>query len=124
MYTSALLLGAVCRLYFDIEFNLDVNPHTPPIPVLNTFIEVNVNSIDITGALCHPILQYVCYQLNVSFELKCDRSHVVDLDSSNEKKFSRHLIFHLSNAVFSNNIQAGTAHSGGCFFAADTIIVC
>lgn len=35
-----IAIEAVCRLYFDIEFNVDVNPHTPPIPVLNTFIEV------------------------------------------------------------------------------------
>lgn len=34
------LLGAVCHLYFDIEFNLDVNAGTPPLPVLETFIEV------------------------------------------------------------------------------------
>lgn len=36
----SIAVGAVCRLYFDIEFNLGVNPHTPPISVLNTFIEV------------------------------------------------------------------------------------
>jgi hypothetical protein len=81
--------GAVCRLYFDIEFNLDVNPDIPSITVLETFIE------------------YVCYQLSVSFKLSCGRDHVLDLDSSNEHKFSRHLIFHLPNAIFTNNIHAG-----------------
>lgn len=60
------------------------------------------------------IAQYVCYQLNVNFKLRCDRSHVVDLDSSSKQKFSRHLIFHLPNAVFTNNIQAGV-YAGGFF---------
>ena len=55
--------------------------------------------------------QYVCYQLSVSFRLSCDRCHILDLDSSTEHKFSRHLIFHLPNAVFTNNIHAGTCTS-------------
>ena len=33
-------LGAVCRLYFDIEFNLDMNPDILGITILETFIEV------------------------------------------------------------------------------------
>ncbi len=45
----------------------------------------------------------MCYQL------VCDRSNVLDLDSTTPSKFSRHLIFHLPHAVFKNNIHAGVA---------------
>ena len=37
-----MLQGVVCRLYFDIEFKLNVNPDVPPIPTLETFIKVHV----------------------------------------------------------------------------------
>ena len=51
--------------------------------------------------------QYVCYQLSACFRMSCSRSQVLDLDSTTDTKFSRHLIFHLPNAVFTNNIHIG-----------------
>ena len=33
-------VGAVCHLYFDIEFNIAVNPDTVGVAVLETFVEV------------------------------------------------------------------------------------
>ena len=53
------------------------------------------------------VLQYVCYKLYCRFDLHCDRTHVLDLDSTTKQKFSRHLIFHLPGAVFRNNLHAG-----------------
>ena len=41
------------------------------------------------------------------YQLSCDRTNILDLDSSSPTKFSRHLIFHLPTAVFKNNIHAG-----------------
>ena len=43
-----MVSGAVCRLYFDIEYNLEMNPSTVSISVLETFIEVYTHTyIDI-----------------------------------------------------------------------------
>ncbi len=39
--------------------------------------------------------------------MKCSRANILDLESSTEHKFSRHLIFHLPGAVFRNNAHAG-----------------
>lgn len=33
-------IGTVCRLYFDIEYKLALNPRISAIPTLQTFIEV------------------------------------------------------------------------------------
>lgn len=52
-------IGTVCRLYFDIEFNLDVNPHTPPIPVLDTFIDVCWSKLLTLGVQCY-LLHSMC----------------------------------------------------------------
>ena len=38
--TLSLSVGTVCRLYFDIEYKLELNPGVPAIPTLETFIEV------------------------------------------------------------------------------------
>ena len=72
---------------------------------LHSYVTVSFNLL--FHVVKHSLMQYVCYQLSVSFKLSCGRDHALDLDSSNEHKFSRHLIFHLPNAIFTNNIHAG-----------------
>ena len=52
-------------------------------------------------------IQYVCYQLYIQFSVDCTRAHVLDLDSSSPDKFSRHLVFHLPQAVFRNTTYTG-----------------
>ena len=52
-------------------------------------------------------LQYVCQVLLEMYDVGCDRSNILDLDSSTEAKFSRHLVFHLPCAAFRDNIHAG-----------------
>ena len=52
-------------------------------------------------------LQYVCYQLHAMYHVTCDRTNIVDLDSTTPQKFSRHLIFHMPSAIFRNNIFVG-----------------
>lgn len=58
----------------------------------------------------HVVVQYVCYQLYIQFSVDCTRAHVLDLDSSSPEKFSRHLVFHLPQAVFRNTTHTGKAH--------------
>lgn len=81
--------GEECRLYFDLEFYKDVNRDLDGVEVLEIFIET------------------VCFYLQEIFGMPCDRGCIIDLDSSTEAKFSRHLIFHLPKAVFANNVVCG-----------------
>ncbi|KAK1174838.1 DNA-directed primase/polymerase protein [Acipenser oxyrinchus oxyrinchus] len=81
--------GSVCKLYFDLEF------HKPS----NT----SVDGKQMVSAL----IQYVSLQLDVFYGIKCSVQDVLNLDSSTEEKFSRHLIFLLPNAAFKDNIHVG-----------------
>ena len=81
--------GTVCRLYFDIEYQKQSNPLVDGIELLEIFI------------------QFVCFCLYNLFDIHCDRQQILDLDSSRENKFSRHLIFHFADAVFQNNREVG-----------------
>ena len=88
-FYEVILEGTVCRLYFDIEYKRQSNPSVDGIELLEIFI------------------QFVCFCLYVLFGIHCDRQHILDLESSSGNKFSRHLIFHLTNAAFQNNREIG-----------------
>ena len=88
-FYEVIVEGAACRLYFDIEFQKLVNPRVDGNEVLDIFIE------------------FVCYCIWSLYGIYCDRHNILDLDSTSEKKFSHHLIFHLPNAVFQNNNEVG-----------------
>jgi hypothetical protein len=82
--------GHACKLYFDIEFNRDLNPSCDGDHLIDILIEA------------------VSQELVRVFHIgKCTKNDVLDLDSSTDKKFSRHLIFNLKDAVFADNLQAG-----------------
>ncbi|XP_010863692.2 DNA-directed primase/polymerase protein [Esox lucius] len=81
--------GAVCKLYFDLEF------HRPS------------NSRRDGKVMVASLIQYVCEKLKDVFGIECSEKDVLNLDSSTEEKFSRHLIFILPNAAFKDNIQVG-----------------
>uniref|UniRef100_A0A8C9S8I1 DNA-directed primase/polymerase protein n=1 Tax=Scleropages formosus TaxID=113540 RepID=A0A8C9S8I1_SCLFO len=53
------------------------------------------------------LIQFVCWKLDDTYGVKCSCEHVLNLDSSTNEKFSRHLIFHVPNAVFKDNLHAG-----------------
>ena len=88
-FYEVIVEGSACRLYFDIEFQKVVNPKVDGMEVLDIFI------------------QFVCYCIWSVYSISCDRHHILDLDSTSETKFSRHLIFHLPNAAFQNNKEVG-----------------
>uniref|UniRef100_A0A672GPV1 DNA-directed primase/polymerase protein n=1 Tax=Salarias fasciatus TaxID=181472 RepID=A0A672GPV1_SALFA len=84
--------GAVCKLYFDLEF------HKP-------------SNKDRDGrAMVSMLIQYVCDKLLEVYGVECSVKNVLNLDSSTEEKFSRHLIFSLQNAAFKDNIHVGEFH--------------
>lgn len=81
--------GAVCKLYFDLEYDRGMNPDHDGNAMVDIFI------------------QCICRALKLVFNLTCTRQDVLDLGASTEKKFSRHLIFQMKNAAFKDNIHAG-----------------
>ncbi|XP_060119723.1 DNA-directed primase/polymerase protein-like isoform X2 [Heteronotia binoei] len=81
--------NAVCKLYFDLEFYIPTNPGADGQQMVAVLIE------------------FICKKLEQHYGVKCSAEDVLNLDSSTEEKFSRHLIFQLHNSVFKNNIDIG-----------------
>uniref|UniRef100_A0A672ZR51 DNA-directed primase/polymerase protein n=1 Tax=Sphaeramia orbicularis TaxID=375764 RepID=A0A672ZR51_9TELE len=81
--------GAVCKLYFDLEFHRLSNSGADGKTMVSSLIE------------------YVCGKLKEIYGIECSGKDVLNLDSSTEDKFSRHLIFNLPNAAFKDNIHVG-----------------
>ncbi|KAJ8383442.1 hypothetical protein AAFF_G00220380 [Aldrovandia affinis] len=81
--------GAVCKLYFDLEFHKPSNSNRDGRQMVAAFI------------------QYVCGKLEEVYGVKCSDKHVLNLDSSTDEKFSHHLIFLLPDAAFKDNIHVG-----------------
>ncbi|XP_040345837.1 DNA-directed primase/polymerase protein isoform X1 [Herpailurus yagouaroundi] len=81
--------NAVCKLYFDLEFNKHANPEADGKKMVALLIE------------------HVCKALQELYRVNCSAEDVFNLDSSTEEKFSRHLIFQLHDAAFKDNIHVG-----------------
>ncbi|XP_036619274.1 DNA-directed primase/polymerase protein [Trichosurus vulpecula] len=81
--------NAVCKLYFDLEFSKPANP--------------GANGKEMVALL----IEHVCTALQELFDINCSAADVLNLDSSTDEKFSRHLIFQLHNVAFKNNIHVG-----------------
>ncbi|XP_044202940.1 DNA-directed primase/polymerase protein isoform X1 [Thunnus albacares] len=81
--------GTVCKLYFDLEFHKPSNKEADGKNMVSSLI------------------QYVCEKLMDIYGIECSAKNILNLDSSTEEKFSRHLIFNLQNAVFKDNIHVG-----------------
>lgn len=89
-FYEVIRLTDPCRLYFDIEFKHEFNQKANGLLLLENFIS------------------YVCYCLYKEFRIICSRKRIVDLCSSTDSKFSRHLIFHFQDgSLFRDNIQCG-----------------
>ncbi|XP_008055415.1 DNA-directed primase/polymerase protein [Carlito syrichta] len=81
--------NAVCKLYFDLEFNKPANPGADGKEMVALLIE------------------HVCKVLQELHSVNCSAEDVLNLDSSTDEKFSRHLIFQLHDVAFKDNIHAG-----------------
>lgn len=51
--------------------------------------------------------QHVCRALQQFYRVSCSAEDVLNLDSSTNEKFSRHLIFQLRDVAFKDNIHVG-----------------
>ena len=76
-----------CRLYFDLEYDINLNPQLDGESMLNNFKE------------------FIIEMLQKTFEISITLQDIVDLESSSNEKFSRHLIVHTGRYLFSSNYQ-------------------
>ncbi|KAK7794332.1 hypothetical protein R5R35_011268 [Gryllus longicercus] len=80
---------AFCKLYFDLEFSKELNPNHNGVRMTETFIKI------------------VSFFLLKEWNIVCTRENILDLDSSTEQKFSRHLIYQLPGMIFHDNYSVG-----------------
>uniref|UniRef100_A0A162AFI4 DNA-directed primase/polymerase protein n=1 Tax=Daucus carota subsp. sativus TaxID=79200 RepID=A0A162AFI4_DAUCS len=81
--------GLPCHLYFDLEFNKQEN--------------ANKNGEEMVDLLLSAVFD----AFNTKYSIEGDNDWVVELDSSTQEKFSRHLIIRLPHIAFKNNTHAG-----------------
>ena len=85
--------GTPCRLYLDLEFARAANP------------EING---DVAEQLMAELVEELRQGLLREYGIQVDRTAFIGLDSSTEKKFSRHLIVHLpDHALFADACEVG-----------------
>ncbi|NWX69550.1 PRIPO protein, partial [Alca torda] len=78
-----------CKLYFDLEFYKPANPVADGESMVAKLIEL------------------VSQKLKELYDVNCSAKDVLNLDSSTDEKFSRHLIFLPQKTVFKDNIHVG-----------------
>ena len=95
-FYEVILPESPCHLYFDIEFDKQLNPERDGESSMVIFKEFLSNLILKTLGL--QISNFVI-QDNGTFS-----GNILEMDASNFKKFSRHLLIHLPEGlVFRNN---------------------
>ncbi|XP_058085970.1 uncharacterized protein LOC131233321 isoform X2 [Magnolia sinica] len=81
--------GLPCHLYFDLEFSKKVNPEKDGAEMVDILILVILDA------------------LFDKYAIKGDQEWIIELDSSTEEKFSRHLIVRIPEMAFKDNSHAG-----------------
>uniref|UniRef100_H0WJ54 DNA-directed primase/polymerase protein n=1 Tax=Otolemur garnettii TaxID=30611 RepID=H0WJ54_OTOGA len=81
--------GIICTYYEHLNFN------KPPL------------SVRMKVDLAALIMNHVCKALQELYSVNCSAEDVLNLDSSTDEKFSRHLIFQLRDVAFKDNIHVG-----------------
>ncbi|XP_074381097.1 uncharacterized protein LOC141721856 isoform X2 [Apium graveolens] len=81
--------GLPCHLYFDLEFNKKEN--------------ASKNGEEMVDLLLSAVFD-AFYE---KYSIQGDNDWVVELDSSTQEKFSRHLVIRLPRTAFKNNTHAG-----------------
>jgi len=79
-----------CKLYFDLEFSKPLNPQSSGEKMVELLIKATT------------------YTMQEVFDAEVTESDILILDGTTETKFSQHLIFQSQNAVFQDNIHAGS----------------
>ncbi|KAH9603717.1 hypothetical protein KSS87_007073 [Heliosperma pusillum] len=88
--------GLPCHLYFDLEFS-------------------RLENTEKDGDQMVELLVLVIFEaLNEKYQLQGEQDWVVELDSTTEAKFSRHLVLRIPKAAFKDNSHAGAFVSEIC----------
>lgn len=88
-FYEVILDRAPCKLYLDIEFQRNLNG-------------------DVNGDLCMELIREVIQaELQREFKVSVRPVDFIELDSSTDSKFSRHLILNSGIAVFKDNSHVG-----------------
>ncbi|KAK1736093.1 UL52/UL70 DNA primase domain-containing protein [Skeletonema marinoi] len=90
-YYELIRESTPCRLYFDLEFNKQYNPHL---------------TTTMTEDLLTELFEEIQHQFQLFYSISLQRSNMVDLDSSTAKKFSRHWIMHLPGGLLFDDARA------------------
>uniref|UniRef100_A0A7C9CL28 DNA-directed primase/polymerase protein n=1 Tax=Opuntia streptacantha TaxID=393608 RepID=A0A7C9CL28_OPUST len=88
--------GLPCHLYFDLEFERMENPDKDGNQMVDLLIAV------------------VFEALYEKYQIQGDQEWIVELDSSTEAKFSRHLVLRIPKTAFKDNSHAGAFVSEIC----------
>ncbi|XP_066595529.1 DNA-directed primase/polymerase protein-like [Prorops nasuta] len=86
---EVIVEGEPCWLYLDLEFLFDLNPNSNGMQMTKIFISI------------------CCLYMHKHWGLPCNLTDILNLDSSNEVKFSRHVIFSIKNVAFRDNFHVG-----------------
>ncbi|XP_053977911.1 DNA-directed primase/polymerase protein-like isoform X1 [Hylaeus volcanicus] len=78
-----------CRLYLDLEYTIEMNPESDGTSMTKTLIDI-----------------FNAYFL-MHWALPSNINNVLNLDSSTNEKFSRHIIFNIKNVAFKDNYHVG-----------------
>ncbi|PKK30731.1 primase and polymerase (DNA-directed), transcript variant X2 [Columba livia] len=78
-----------CKLYFDLEFYKPANPGADG------------------KSMVAKLIEFVSQKLKELYDVDCSAKDVLNLDSSTDEKFSRHLIFLPQKTVFKDNTHVG-----------------
>ncbi|CAL7938332.1 unnamed protein product [Xylocopa violacea] len=93
-----------CRLYLDLEYSIELNPLNDGPSMTSTLIDI------------------FCTYLLTRWGIPCNKYNVVNLDSSTDEKFSRHLIFNVKDVAFKNNYHVGSLVKSVCKDILDYLI--
>lgn len=85
-----------CRLYLDLEYSIEINSEKNGPFMTNMLIDI----------FCAYLLEH--------WRVPCNRYNVINLDSSTNEKFSRHIIFNVKNIAFKDNYHVGKLVKSVC----------
>ena len=100
-YDEVIIEGLPSKLYLDIDVE-------------------NQEYVESKGCLIvETLIRYISHCLVVMYGVQCDRSNIIQLESSSESKFSQHLIY--PQVIFKNNFECGNFIKEISFAAADAL---
>ncbi|CAM0905759.1 unnamed protein product [Alopecurus aequalis] len=81
--------GSPCHIYFDLEFNAKINQERDADEMVDILVAVTFSA------------------LHDKYSIEGQEEWIIELDSSNEEKFSRHLIIRIPKTAFKDNSHVG-----------------